>query len=57
MGIDRIRVRQSAPSTTRPNQPNVQAPDWIEPGIEDYEIHIGAISNDKDPKDRALEFN
>ena len=57
MGIDRIRVRQYAPSTTRPNQPEVQAPDWTELGIEDYEIHIGAISNDKDPRDRAPEFN
>ena len=32
MRIDRIRVRQYAPSTTRPNQPDVQALDWIEPG-------------------------
>jgi hypothetical protein len=40
MRIDRIRVRQYAPSTTRPNQPDVQAPDWTEPGIEDYEIHM-----------------
>ena len=27
MGIDRIRVRQYAPSTSRPNQPDVQAID------------------------------
>uniref|UniRef100_A0A2N9F2M6 Zinc finger PMZ-type domain-containing protein n=1 Tax=Fagus sylvatica TaxID=28930 RepID=A0A2N9F2M6_FAGSY len=52
-----IRVRQYAPSTTRPNQPDVQAPDWTEPGIEDYEIHTDAISNDEDPRDRAPEFN
>ena len=57
MGIDRIRVRQYAPSTTRPNQPDVQAPDWTKPGIEDYEIHTGAISDDEDPRDRAPEFN
>uniref|UniRef100_A0A2N9HJM3 PB1-like domain-containing protein n=1 Tax=Fagus sylvatica TaxID=28930 RepID=A0A2N9HJM3_FAGSY len=57
MRIDRIRVRQYAPSTTSPNQPNVQAPDWTEPGIKDYEIHTGAISDDEDPKDRAPEFN
>uniref|UniRef100_A0A2N9G1J5 SWIM-type domain-containing protein n=1 Tax=Fagus sylvatica TaxID=28930 RepID=A0A2N9G1J5_FAGSY len=57
MGIDRIRVRQYAPSITRPNQPDVQASDWTEPGIEDYEIHTGAISDHEDPRDRALEFN
>ena len=57
MGIDRIGVRQYAPSTTRPNQPNVQAPDWTELGIEDYEIHTSAISDDEDPRDRAPEFN
>uniref|UniRef100_A0A2N9F150 Uncharacterized protein n=1 Tax=Fagus sylvatica TaxID=28930 RepID=A0A2N9F150_FAGSY len=39
MGIDSIRVRQYAPSTTRPNQPDVQAADWTELSIEDYEIH------------------
>uniref|UniRef100_A0A2N9GDS7 Uncharacterized protein n=1 Tax=Fagus sylvatica TaxID=28930 RepID=A0A2N9GDS7_FAGSY len=53
----RIRVRQYAPSTTRPNQLDVQEPDWTEPGIEDYEIHTGAISDDEDPRDRAPEFN
>ena len=57
MRIDRIRVRQYAPSTTRPNQPNVQAPNQTEPGIKDYEIHTGAIADDEDPKDRASEFN
>ena len=57
MGIDRIRVRQYAPSTTRPNQPEVQEPDWTEPGIEDYEIHTGTISDDEDPRDGAPEFN
>ena len=57
MGIDRIRVRQYAPSTTRPNQPDMQAADWIEIGIEDHEINTGAISNDEDPKDRHPEFN
>ena len=57
MGIDRIRVRQYAPFTTRRNQPDVQEPDWTEPGIEDYEIHTGVISDDEDPRDRAPEFN
>ena len=57
MGIDRIRVRQYALSTTRPNQPDVQALDWTDPGIEDYEIHTSAISDDEDPRDRAPEFN
>jgi hypothetical protein len=57
IGIDRIRVRQYAPSTTRPNQPDVQAPDWTKPGIEDYEIQTGAISDDEDPRDKAPEFN
>ena len=57
MGIDRIRVRQYAPSTTRPNQPEVQEPDWTKPGIEDYEIHTGTISDDEDPRDGAPEFN
>jgi hypothetical protein len=57
MGIDRIRVRQYAPSTSRPNQPDVQAADWTKPGIEDYEIHTGAISDDEDPRDRPPEFN
>ena len=33
MGIDRIRIRQYAPSTIRPNQPNVQAADWTEAGF------------------------
>jgi hypothetical protein len=57
MGIDRIRVRQYAPSTTRPNQPDMQAADWTETGIEDHEINTGAISNDEDPRDRHPEFN
>uniref|UniRef100_A0A2N9IZN7 Uncharacterized protein n=1 Tax=Fagus sylvatica TaxID=28930 RepID=A0A2N9IZN7_FAGSY len=57
MGIDRIRVRQYAPSTTRPNQPDVQEPNWTELDIEDYEIHTGAISDDEDPRDGAPEFN
>ena len=57
MGIDRIRVRQYALSTTRPNQPDVQALDWTDPGIEDYEIHTTAISDDEDSRDRAPEFN
>jgi hypothetical protein len=52
MGIDSIRVRQYAPSTTRPNQPNVQAVDWTELSIEDYEIHTSVISDDEDPRDR-----
>uniref|UniRef100_A0A2N9J8Y1 Transposase MuDR plant domain-containing protein n=1 Tax=Fagus sylvatica TaxID=28930 RepID=A0A2N9J8Y1_FAGSY len=46
-----------APSITRPNQPDVQEPDWTEPGIKDYEIHTGAISDDEDPRDGAPEFN
>jgi hypothetical protein len=57
MGINRIRVRQYAPSTSRPNQPDVQAADWTKPGIEDYEIHTGAISDDEDPRDRPPKFN
>uniref|UniRef100_A0A2N9H3T4 SWIM-type domain-containing protein n=1 Tax=Fagus sylvatica TaxID=28930 RepID=A0A2N9H3T4_FAGSY len=56
-GIDRIRVRQYAPFTTRPNQPDVQATNWTEPGIEDYEIYTGAISDDEDPRDRHPKFN
>jgi hypothetical protein len=52
MGIDSIRVRQYAPSTTRPNQPDVQAADWTELGIEDYEIYTSAISDDEDHRDR-----
>jgi hypothetical protein len=35
----------------------VQEPDCTEPGIEDYEIHTGAISDDEDSKDGAPEFN
>ena len=57
MRIDRIRVRQYAPFTIRPNQPKVQEPDWTEPGIEDYEIHTGTISDDEDPRDEAPKFN
>ena len=35
----------------------MQAPDWTELGIEDYEIHTGAISDDEDPRNRPPEFN
>ena len=35
----------------------MQAPDWTEPSIEDYEIHTGTISDDEDPRDGASEFN
>ena len=52
MGIDSIRVRQYAPSTTRPNQPDVQAADWTELSIKDYEIHTSVISDDEDLRDR-----
>ena len=57
MGIDMIRVRQYVPSTTRPNQPDMQAADWTETSIENHEINTGAISNDEDPRDRHPEFN
>jgi hypothetical protein len=57
MGIDRIRVKQYTPSTTRPNHLYVQAANWTKPGIEDYKINIGAISDNEDPRDRHPEFN
>ncbi len=35
----------------------MQATNWTEPGIEDYEIYTGAISDDEDPRDRHPKFN
>ena len=35
----------------------MQAANWTEPGIEDYEIKSGATSYDEDPRDRHPEFN
>ena len=35
----------------------MQAADWTEAGIEDYEMNSGAIFDDEDHKDRHLEFN
>jgi hypothetical protein len=35
----------------------VQAANWTEPSIEDYEIKSGATSHDEDPRDRHPEFN
>ena len=57
MGIYRSRIRQYAPSTARPNQPNVQATKWTKVTINNYEMNSVASSDDENHIDNYPEVN